>query len=233
MERGEKEMKLLILLTLIASVMAICLKPVYADTWSSSIHESSALKSDDEYSVGAWHGIQFSYAPNDKGYFFISQEKMEIVTTGHAFDFYLTGLGVGNSVKISENFSIFGQVGYYIVKNSIGSRRDDSISNESLSYYLWKRYSFLGVPYPGRFDGFSLGSKDTIAGTIGVNMHYPVTKSLSLDLNTSFRLLKITQNINGYRHEWDGPGCPGCKFVAEGHIDYSSINYGFGLTYVF
>jgi outer membrane scaffolding protein for murein synthesis (MipA/OmpV family) len=198
---------------------------VFATEYSLSMFQRSAIADSDQYSVGSWAGMQFSYAPNDKGYFFISQETAQAAPSGHAFDYNMTGLGVGNKYQLTKDIRLFGQFGYYIIKNTQGRQR---AMNENLYYYLNKYYHVS----PGMFDEYEVKNENAIGGTIGLELNYPISKHWSANFIYSYRILKVNEDIRGMKDVWDYDHTGQCWMVGKNR-NYSSTNMGLSINYKF
>lgn len=201
---------------------------VFASEFSVSVTERTRDADEDVYSVGAWYGVQFSYAPKDKGYFFISQETAEIAPIGHVFDYHMTGFGVGSKYQVTDGIKLFGQVGYYIVKNTWGYR--PHTANESLGYYSAKRYTASATSQT--FHGYGVENENTIAGTVGVEFNHKFTKSLIGNMTFSKRVMRIHEVIRAFRDEWNYEQTGVCIMTGLTR-NFTSTELGLGLTYTF
>jgi len=214
--------------TLILSFLLFLAFPVWADEISLSLTQKSRMADDDTYQSGGWEGAQISYK-FDTVYVFASQESTAIHTLGKAFDYSMTGLGVGTKIPLSKRVNLFGQVGFYKVKNSWGStpRRE---RNEGLIYYLNDRYSNDGKIQ--NFDAFSVENENTVAGEIGIELMQPVTDSVNMGFSISYRQMKIKEIVHGYNDAW--------RFAETGENweygvsrNHSTVNFGLVSSYVF
>ena len=216
---------------LIASVFLFALQGVSAGTLSTQVFTATRIADDDMFQVGGWHGIQFSYQPdNTLSYSFISYEKLAVYPKGKAFDYTMLGLGVGSKYKLTKNIKLFGQVGYYFVKNSFGKRK--SKFNEGIYYYLNDRYIHSGGGNYYSFDEYEVENDNTYGGTIGIEMNYPITKKLSADFVFSYRIMTIKESVRGFRKAWDA-ACYPCWWEFGVNRNYSSTNFGVNMNYQF
>lgn len=199
--------------------------------------ERSNLADEDIFQVGSWEGVQVSYH-EDSIYMFWSIEEASIFPNGyHAFDYMMYGAGFGSTVKINKHFRAFGQVGLYKIVNSWGGRKRKP--SEALEYYLNRKWYGLSEFYRGdggtewySFDEYEVKNSNAITGTVGIEMLFDLADKWNLGASISYRLLKINEKISGYRNEWSERG-PGHYWTTSQRRNYSSINLGFNLRYIF
>lgn len=184
----------------------------------------------DMYQRGQSTGVQVSYIPKDKGYTFISYETVDVLPKGYAFTHKMIGVGAGSKYKLTENISLFGQAGYYFIKNSWGNRKRQI--NEGLHYYLNDRFIHSNRGDYLNFQEYEVNNDDAIGGTIGVNMNYDLTKSFNVGMVFSYRIMKIKEEVRGYRDAWDYDKT-GAAWEFSVVRDYSSINFGLKTDYRF
>ena len=202
---------------------------VFASECGVTAFERSRTADDGTYYVGAWFGTQISCG--DKGYWFISQETADVAPIGHAFDINMTGVGLGNRYHLTDNIKLYGQFGYYLVKNTVGGRND--APNEALYYWMSNRWPGTFGVTSTPFDAYSVQTDNNFGGEIGLELNYPISKNWSTDMVFSYRILQIHQVIAGYRKIWDVPTCPECRWEEGGTWNYSTINLGLKINYKF
>lgn len=187
-----------------------------------------------DHGVGTWTGIQVNYKFDNDVYVFGSQENLDkTLLGGKAWEYDMKGVGVGTKYRVNNRIRLFGQVGYYSLKNSWGNyqRRED---NEVILYYLNERYN--NTKHSQSFDAYSVGTSDNVFGlTLGAELMYPITKNWTTGFVLSYRHMRIKEDISGYYDPW---GCPPdttvCdKWHSAQNEDYSSINMGLNLVYTF
>jgi hypothetical protein len=225
-------MKILIIAAL-SIILATCFKPIHAGEISIESFQATRIADDDMYQTGRWLGIQASYGEDD--YVFISQEKLTPIPLWGMGNITMTGLGVGTKHKLTDRLSIFGQIGYYFVKHeNEGRHRTDSAYSsgaEGISYYFNTRYSALSNSYV-HFDEYMIDYDDTIAGSIGLDYTKPISKNMNIGFSVSYRSMKLVELLRVMKDEWDYSGTGQCweQKIAR---NYSSINYGIKVNYVF
>ena len=219
-------MKLLIILTMMAA-MATCFKPVNAGELSLSLTQKSLTTADDVFSTNLWVGAQISYQPDDSNwYYFVSKELVEVSPIYKAWTYDMTGFGIGTKFKLTPKISLFAQGGYYIVKNSWGARKRQF--NEGIYYYLNQRFYGAQSTSYNWFKDYSVANDNAIGWTIGLEMVQPINKNWNIGFITSYRVIKIHEEINGYAYSGEAGWWQ--------HItdrNYSSTNMGIILTYAF
>ncbi len=220
-------MKLLILI-LTTSVMATCFKPVNAGELSLSLTQKSLNTTDDVFSTDLWVGAQVSYQPeNSNWYYFLSKEIVEVSPIYKAWEYDMTGLGIGTKFKLTPKISLFAQAGYYFVKNSWGPRKREF--NEGIYYYLNRRFCCEQNEHSNLwFKDYSVKNDNAVGWTIGLEMTQPINKNWKIGFVASYRAIKIHEEINGYAYDHESGWWQ--------HItdrNYSSTNMGIILTYAF
>lgn len=196
------------------------------------VTQHSRIADDDMYQVGGWEGLEINYRPTDSsGFIFASIEEARIYPKGNSHNITLAGVGVGIKHNLGKHFSVFGQFGYYFVKNNWGNRRE---FNESAHYYLndrWKDSIRHGDYY--NFDSIEIDHENTFAGTIGFELNYPITQRLSANMGVSYRNMKVRELIRGKRDEWTKYHHPDASWEFDISRNMSTLNYSLGLTYRF
>ena len=220
-------MKLLIILTMIAA-MATCFKPINAGELSLSLTQKALDGTDDVFGTDLWVGAQVSYQPdNSDWYYFASKEVVEVSLIYKAFEYDMTGFGVGTKFKLTPNISLFGQVGYYIVKNSWGDRKRED--NEALLYYINRRFDGFQRNFDSYlFKDYSVKNDNALGWTVGIEMMRPINKNWKAGFVASYRMMKIHEEINGYAYDGERGW-----WQAIADRNYTSKNAGFIVTYAF
>jgi len=216
---------IIVLLILIASHCTSSL----ASELSVRAYQNQRITNTDSLSVGRWLGYQISYQiDNSPIYFFGTKESAEVSHYEPALALSLTGAGVGIKHKATKNISIYGQVGYYSVKNNFGFQLGDS---EALRYLLNGYYSTPTGDGYKTFDAYQVQTKDTMATTLGIQLKYPMGKHWAINLFTEYRLMKIYYRVDGYEYWGDGSlHCDRCWTYVQNQ-DFSSFNSGVSIGY--
>ena len=191
------------------------------------------ISNDDSFYTGDWSGIELSYHfDNSPWYVYGGYEETGVYAGGRIWDYNFMGLGVGLNHQVSKHISIFGQIGYYFVENSLGGPSREF--NEAVHYYLnslWQ--NSLPGPYDvGEywiFDETQVTNGDTLGVSVGMDISYPISKNWSAGFSLSYRYMNIDEHIAGYRDEW---GTVGWWELDRSH-DYSSFNTGISLNHTF
>lgn len=226
-------MKILILLALALNIAAACFRPIHAGELSVEVFQASRMADDDMYQTGRWYGVQVSYGSED--YIFISQEKFAVIPLWGIGNMTMTGAGVGVKHKLTDRLSIFGQIGYYFVKHENEGRHDMDIYNssatEGMEYYFNTRYSALTSNYIS-FDEYEIDYDDTISGSVGIEYVKTLSEGMNIGFSLSYRSMKIRELLRVMNDAWDYDNTGAC-WEQKITRDYSSINYGIKLNYVF
>ena len=204
-----------------------------AGEWSAHAMQMSRITDEDYFMTGGWEGVQINYQTGNN-YTFFGYEEMSVMPKGRAWEYTLIGLGVGSKYNLTENIRLFGQIGYYHIKNSWGARRRER--NEALNYYFNDRwygstYEQVTTGQHVVFDEWSVENDNTFAGTIGIEMIRPITKNLNMSFVFSYRQMKIKEKIMGFRDVWDES--KGYWWEIDLRRDYSTTNFGVGVNYQF
>lgn len=204
---------------------------VNAGELSISLGQKSLNNAEDIYSVNDWNGMQISYQPdNSNFYYFLSQEEAEVSPNYFVWTYSMTGLGIGTRKNISKNIRLFGQIGYYKIKNDFGKKRGLS---EGLYYYLNRRWYGAGNQDEFHyFDEYEVINSDSFGGTIGVEILQPITEKITAGFSISHRLIKVKESITGYKDEWNYAKTGGAWRYSPNR-DYSSTDFNINLNYKF
>jgi len=201
---------------------------VSAGELSVSLSQKSLNNADDVYSTNYWVGLQVSYQPDNSNlYYFLSKEIVDVAPIYSAWKYDMTGIGIGTKININKRIRVFGQAGYYLIKNSWGDRKRQF--NEGLYYYFNQR--FYGSQTTGKyyeFKDYSVENNNAIGMTIGLELLHPITDRWSAGFIISHRLMKIKEDLNAYAYN--------DEFGWWAHTptrDYSSTNVGVSLNYKF
>jgi hypothetical protein len=215
-------MKILIIATL-SIILATCLKPIHAGELSVSLGQRAMSAGEDIYSVEDWNYIQLTYQPDESNfYYFVSHETAEVAPSYFVWTYTMTGLGIGTRANITKNIRLFGQVGYYIIKNDWGHKKD--IYSEGLNYYFNTRFYDLNSTDWHRFTEAKVENNNPIGGTIGIEILQPITKDITAGFSISHRMLRINEEVNVKGTTW---------WAVSPNRDYSSTNFGVSLNYTF
>lgn len=222
-QKGENKMKTLALLTLTLTIAVACFRPLHAGELSVSVGQRAMVTGEDIYSVEDWNYIQFTYQPDDsKWYYFVSQEEAEVAPSYFVWTYSMTGLGLGTRANITDNIRVFGQVGYYFIKNDWDHKKN--IYSEGLNYYFNTRFYGLNSTDWHRFDEAKVENGNSIGGTIGIELLQPITKDLTAGFSISRRMLRINEEVH----------VKGTTYWAVSpNRDYSSTNFSVNLNYNF
>lgn len=209
-------------------------REAYAGELEAQMLSSTKQTERYDHGAGTWTGVQINYKFNDELYVFGANESFDVLLLGgKAWTYRVKGIGIGTKYRVSKRLRLFGQIGYYDVKNSWGNyqRREN---NEAIHYYLNERYN--NTKSSQRLDAYSVNTSDAVLGlTIGSELIYPITQNWHVGFVLSYRHIKIKEDISGYSDAW---GCPSnttvCdKWHSAQNEDYSSINMGLSLGYQF
>lgn len=184
-----------------------------------SVIQRNLASSTENHKTSEWEGVQISYG--QKRYGFISYEKANITPLGGVFDYHMLGVGLGNKINLSDDIRLFGQLGYYFINNSWGERRREF--NEGMYYYINDRYSHSGKGYFIGFDEYGVKNSNALAGTIGVEMDFPLVDNLKTSISLSYRHMKIKEEWHAYLDEWDFDST-GQNWETGATRNYSTIN---------
>lgn len=218
-------MKILILIMMFT--MATCFKPVNAAEYSLHVSEKFRNVNEDLYSTGTWLGLEFKYQPDNSDiYYFISTEHIAVVAKMRAFNYDMTGFGVGKRYQVAKNIRVFGQAGYYLIDNSWGAKKREF--NEGLYYYLNDRWIHSNGGGYLVFDEYGVENKNTFGGTIGIEFSHKLSKNIDFSMIFSKRFMKIREKLAGYRDAWNGG-----SWEFNSDRDYSTTDYSLGINYVF
>lgn len=223
-------MKILIL-TLAFVTLATCFKPVNAGEVSVNFIQRSMVTCDDDFCASDWEGFQINYQKNDS-YLFISQEQANVSpNSALAFVYEMTGIGFGVKNKLTPTISFVGQIGYYFIENSWGHQQR---FNESLHYYINDKYIHSNgrLGYYHSTD-FQVINSNAFGATAGIEMNYPLTKSLTLNMGLGYRAMKIDERFIMRRPEWIEKFGEGQWWETHTTRDYGSFDSRVGITYAF
>jgi hypothetical protein len=211
--------------TIITALMVMLAAPVCAGEIEVETYTASRLQDEDFYRVGDWNGIQLSYKFDNPLYVFASYDVAEIIPIQYSFDYEFFGLGVGMRKQVMDGLELFGQVGYYIIENSMGYREGYT---EGMHYYFNMRYPYDRT----RFFGHEVRNDNTIGGSFGLRFSHALTEHWSVGLSGSVRWLKFTEHLYADRDDIYGIEYPR-YWIAEGERDFTSLNLGASLKYTF
>lgn len=221
-------MKKLIGLIFLIMVLFSIAASVFASEFSVTTFQRTRDADQDKYSVGSWYGVQVSYAPEDKFYFLASQETAEVAPKGHAFDYNMTGVGMGMKFHPIDDVVIFGQISYLFINNTLG--KQPYSYNEALEYFLNSEWNATATSQ--KFDGYQVENENAFAGTFGVELNHKFTKSLTGSLMFSKRIMSIKEVIRGFNDAWDYEHTGVCLELGLKR-SYTSTNMGLSLNYTF
>jgi len=219
---------LLIVLVLVSAVGAEC----EAGELEAVVLSSTKFTERYDHGTGTWVGLQINYNFDNDLYIFGSQEDIDVLLLGgKAWTYDIKGVGVGTKYRVNKRLRLFSQVGYYMIKDSIGQRHKNE--DETFGYYLGNRYSSDAFVI---FDEVGLKhSEYTFGIAVGAEFIYPITKNWTTGFVVSYRRMKIKEDISGYNDDWVCPygsehsgGCD--KLHSAQNEDYSSINIGLNLV---
>ena len=205
----------------------------HAGTLDFSLIQRNLANGTETHRVTEWEGVQLSYTPKkDTRYGFLSYEVANVCPKGCAFRYNMFGLGVGNKYQLSKNIKLFGQIGYYLIKNSWGAKKPQF--NEAVYYYMNGRYyDSNGDLHYYWFDQYEVKNSNALGGEIGLEMLFPITKRFNTSFVFSYRMMKIKEKIVVYRAEWDKLLPKGQDWETDETKNYSSFNLGINFKYSF
>ncbi len=206
-------------------ILIVTLIPVAnADGLSLRLVERANLADEDTFQVESWESIQVSLQIKKTSYVYASTERASVAPQGyHGFDYVMYSVGTGTRFPITKKITAFGQIGLMKVVNSWGGRKPRQ--SEAFEYYLNRKWYGLSNEWL-QFDAYSVKNSDAITAEIGFDM--AITDSIFCTM--SYRMLKITEKIAGYRTEWDALG-PNQYWTSSQNRNYSSVNIGFGVAF--
>lgn len=206
------------------------------------ILEMSRMADDDMYQVNSWEGLQLSYQFDSPVYVFGSYETASVYPMAYSHELQFLGLGLGVRHKLTDYISLFGQFGYYFVSNDFGHQR---LSGDQQSYQLnegaWQYLNtrFRGFQNPNAefadeygaylFEGYEIVTEDTIGGTVGVDLLYPVGKDWTLGMSLAYRHMTLRESIIGYFPGYY-EGNPTNRWEVNGSRNYSTIIFAFNAS---
>jgi len=198
---------------------------VNAGEIQAKVFTHNFMTDDEIYQRGVSAGVQLSYMFNDMAYIFISHEAVGVRPKVKAYTYTLNGIGFGSKYKLTKHIKLFGQLGYFQVKNDWGDRRREF--SEGLYYYLNGRYNGAHA-----FQEYSVHNDNTFAGELGLELDYPVTNSFSFVSSFSMRIMKITEEVHGYLDAWNFDET-GANWEFQANRNYSSVSFALGANYKF
>jgi len=205
---------------------------VNAGEIQAKVFTHNFMTDDEIYQRGVSAGVQLSYMFNDSAYVFISNESVGVRPKVKAYTYTLNGVGFGSKYKLTKHIKLFGQLGYFQVKNDWGDQPNNH-RNEGLAYYINDRYdTYLPSRVPHSFDGYSVHNDNTFAGELGLELDYPVTKNFSFVSSFSMRIMKISEEIHAYVDSWDYKNT-GVDWEFQANRNYSSLSFALGVNYRF
>jgi len=225
----------LILVSVAPVLLIFFTSPAFAASTESSrgfdanIFTHSFLTDDDTFSRGNSSGLELSYSPNGKGFFFVSKENISVQIIYKSFKYDVTGFGFGHRIQLTRGIRITGQVGYYIIENSIGRRKDGF--SEGFSYYLNSKFRDATGRDLYRVDAIGVLNDNAIGASVGIEFDYPMTKKFNFTSGISYRLMKFDQTIIGYNYKLDA--IPRNWWESTGNQDFSSLIIRVGVNYKF
>ena len=197
---------------------------VQAGELSFSLGQRSMELGEDDYSVEDWNFIQISYMPDDsKFYYFISHEEAEVAPAYFVWTYAMTGLGIGTKANITKNIRVFGQLGYYLIKNDFGHKTDTN--SEGTDYFFNSKFN--GLQHTGEWHSWSdiqVENGNSFGGTLGIEILQPITDNWTAGFSISRRLIKINEEYNVKDPTW---------WAVSPNRDYSSTNFAVNLNYNF
>lgn len=174
--------------------------------------------------TGGWESLQLSYGK--EVYAFVTHEESDVLLYGKAYTNRLNGIGIGFN-KRHDSLRLFGQLGYYFVKNSWGRQRKQ---NEALEYWWNSEYAWLSSrPKDGLFDIHEVKTKDAMGGQVGFELSHNISDSLSIGFVGAYRVLKIPTEIIAERDEWNYEKT-GARWERAWNMDLSGYYFGIGLS---
>lgn len=200
-----------------------------AGEFGVKVFSHSFLTDDDTFSRGNSGGLELSYSPNGKGFFFVSKEDITVQLIYKAFKYDITGVGVGHKIKLTDNIRIVSQLGYYFIENSVGKRREGG--TEAFTYYLNSKFRDATGAGFYQVDAIGVLNDNAIGASVGIEFDYPITKSINIVSSINYRLLKFDQTVIAYNHVNDK--FPRNWWEDTGNKDFSSLNFSVGAYYKF
>lgn len=158
---------------------------VMADQISYS--QSSRITDTNSYYSSFDQNIQYNKDVNNN-YVFVSLRKAGVCPYYCGFNYWMIGIGYGKSHKIGIG-SLFAQVGYYYVDNSVGRVK----YNENLYYYLNSRFASFDNPKE-----FALYEVKNKKHNFGVTVGTEVPLGNNFGIKASYHYIKVKEVITGY-----------------------------------
>lgn len=149
-----------------------------------SYMESTRLTNDSTYYTAQDRRLQYNFG--DEDYYFLTYRRAGVCPSYCGFNYDMFGAGIGKNHKIGI-ITLFAQVGYYWVKNSVGKTDD----NENLFLYLNTKYGFNNIRH---FKSYEVKNENAPGISVGVDI--PLNNHTGIKL--SYQYLKIKENIIGY-----------------------------------
>ncbi len=172
-----------------------------AGEFSVKLKQFSHTAGTDDFDARGWGGLELSYKPdNTDTFYFVSQERAAIYTTGKAYDLDMTGIGFGFKPQITKKIRAFAQVGYYFIDNSWGDRRRGF--NEGLHQGFNKWYAGVYDNWID-FQEYTVKTEDTLGGEFGVEYTHNFTKNFTIGLSYSKRIMNVRIHHQAFRDVWD------------------------------